>query len=60
MRDDAERLAHELAAAGASCVLEVWDEQPHVFQAFAPLIPEAISSIDRIGAFLRRAFAGRS
>ncbi|MEJ8278191.1 alpha/beta hydrolase [Pseudonocardia spirodelae] len=56
VRQDAERLARRLASARAECLLQVWDGQPHVFQAFAPLLPEARRSITEIGRFLRRQF----
>jgi acetyl esterase/lipase len=50
---DSEELAALLAASGVSCVLQVWDGQPHVFQLLAPLIPEGQKSIARIGGFVR-------
>ncbi|WP_060712948.1 alpha/beta hydrolase [Pseudonocardia sp. HH130629-09] len=58
LREETEQLARRLAAAGAHCVLEIWHGQPHVFQVFAPVLPEAARSLDRIGTFLRSAFAG--
>lgn len=38
---DARQLARDAAAAGGSCVLEIWPHQMHVFQALPVLIPEA-------------------
>jgi acetyl esterase/lipase len=50
---DSEVMAHRLAEAGVPTVLQVWDRQLHVFQSFAPLIPEAARSIADIGTYLR-------
>ncbi len=33
--------------------LEVNDEMIHVFQAFAPVLPEAVAAIERIGEFAK-------
>lgn len=57
---DSEELAHLLARAGVRCTLQVWAGQPHVFQAFAPIIPEAGRSIAGIGRFVRAAMGGPS
>jgi epsilon-lactone hydrolase len=59
IRDDAERLGVGLAAAGTACTLQVWEGQPHVFQAFAPVLPEASRSIEEIGGFVRAALDRR-
>ena len=48
LRDDAVRVAEKMAAAQ----LEIWPRMPHVWHAFAPLIPEAQRAIARIGSFL--------
>lgn len=50
--DDATRLADRTRAAGGEVELEVWPEMVHVFQAFAPMIPEGREAIERIGAFI--------
>jgi hypothetical protein len=41
--------------------LEIWDEMPHVWHAFAGLLPEADQAITRIGSWLDERFtrAGR-
>jgi acetyl esterase/lipase len=52
---DSEDLAHALVAAGVPCTLQSWAGQMHVFQALAPLVPEAKASIADIGAFVRAA-----
>jgi len=50
---DSENLARALVAAGVPCTLQAWDGQAHVFQALAPLIPEARWAIADIGGFVR-------
>jgi epsilon-lactone hydrolase len=52
--DDSTRLAKHAARQGCEVTLEVWQGMPHVFQGFAPFLPEASEAIDRIGAFIRR------
>jgi acetyl esterase/lipase len=52
--DDSARLAEKLNLAGVMNQFETWDGMWHVFQGFAPYIPEAQSAIDRIGEFLNR------
>ncbi|HTV90451.1 MAG TPA: alpha/beta hydrolase [Stellaceae bacterium] len=54
LRDDAVRMAERMRAAGCVVELEVWRRMPHVFQAFAMVMPEARRAIARIGAFVRR------
>jgi epsilon-lactone hydrolase len=51
--DDSVRLADAARRAGVDVTLEVGQDLPHVFQAFATT-PEARASTDRVGAFLRR------
>ena len=51
--DDATRVAAIAKAAGVDVTLEVWDEMPHVFQAFVGLLPEADQAVARIGEWLR-------
>jgi epsilon-lactone hydrolase len=57
---DSEQLAGLLAASGVSCLLQVWDGQPHVFQLLAPLIPEGQNSIVEIGRFVRDSLGSTS
>ena len=49
--DDSTRLAAKASEAGVEVSLEIWDEMPHVFPAFAGL-PEADQAIEHIGAWL--------
>jgi epsilon-lactone hydrolase len=51
--DDATRIAERAKAAGVEVSLEVWDDMIHVWQLFAPLLPEGQQAIERIGAFIR-------
>jgi len=51
--DDAVRFAARARAAGVDARLEQWDEMVHVWQAFAPLVPEAGAALVQIGAFVR-------
>jgi epsilon-lactone hydrolase len=55
--DDSTRLAERAKAAGVEVTLEVWDEMIHVFQFFAPMVPEATQAIEKIGAFIRERVA---
>jgi len=51
--DDATRLAAKAAAADVAVTLDVVPEVPHVFQAFAGLLDEGTSALDRAANFLR-------
>lgn len=50
---DSTRLAERARAAGVDVTLEVWPELWHVFQFFAPILPEAQRSLDQLAAFVR-------
>jgi acetyl esterase/lipase len=51
--DDSIRIAERARKVGVDATLEVWDDMIHVFQAFAPILPEGQQAIDKIGAYLR-------
>ncbi|SMG31358.1 alpha/beta hydrolase [Paraburkholderia susongensis] len=53
--DDTRRVADNARAAGVDCECEVWNKVPHVWQMFAPFMPEANRALDRAAAFVRRA-----
>jgi acetyl esterase/lipase len=53
LRDDSVRFAAAAQAAGVDVTLEIWPEMPHVWHAFAGLLPEADEAIERIGRWLR-------
>ena len=55
--DDSTRVYELADAAGVDVTLEVNDEMIHVFQFFAPLLPEAVAAIERIGEFAK-SYAG--
>ena len=57
LRDDAVRMADRMRAAGCRVQLEIWPRMPHVWHLFAPMMPEARSAIERIGAFITEAMA---
>ena len=52
--DDSTRLARHAAEQGCDVTLEIWDGMPHVFQGFAPFLPEASKAIATIGKFIRQ------
>jgi len=56
--DDAVRMAERMRRAGCAVALEIWPRMPHVWHVFAPIIPEALRAIARIGAFIRQRTAG--
>jgi acetyl esterase/lipase len=51
--DDSTRLATHATAQGCDVTLQIWEGMPHVFQGFAPFLPEAVDAIGKIGAFIR-------
>jgi acetyl esterase/lipase len=42
-----------LRESGGSVVLEQYEDLIHVFQAFAPIVPESVEAIGKIGAFVK-------
>ncbi len=52
--DDSTRIAAKAKAAGVDVTLAVWPDMPHVWQLFAPFLPEASAAIEQIGAFVRK------
>jgi monoterpene epsilon-lactone hydrolase len=58
--DDSTRFAARARLAGVNVTLEIWDEMPHVFQAFAGLLPEADQAVARIGSWVREHVQARS
>lgn len=50
--DDSVRLEEKLKAAGGNVRLDVWTGMWHVFQVFAPYVPEAQQAIDQVGGFV--------
>lgn len=54
IRDDSVRMAARMREAGCDVTLEIWPYMPHVWHAFAPVMPEARKAIERIGEFLEQ------
>jgi len=52
--DDSTRIAQRLREAGIGVELREFEDLIHVFQALAPMVPEALEAIDEIGSFLKR------
>lgn len=57
--DDSRRFARAARRAGVDVTLEEWADLMHVWQVFAPLVPEAVEAIDALGQWVRTALAGR-
>jgi monoterpene epsilon-lactone hydrolase len=51
--DDSLRLAERVRSAGGKAEVVIWPRMWHVFQVFAPFLPEANQSIAQIGAYIR-------
>lgn len=49
---DARHLAADIRAGGASCELQVWPDQVHVFQALPRLSPEASRAMAHVARFI--------
>lgn len=52
--DDAVGFVEKAQAAGVDATLEVYPNMPHVFQAFAPYLPDANRALDSIGYFIKQ------
>ena len=50
--DDSTILKSRAKEAGVPVEMEVWDDMPHVWHHFAPILPEARKAIARIGEFV--------
>ncbi len=51
--DDSIRLADRAREAGVDVTLTVWDDMPHVWQAFASFLPEAREALEECGEFVK-------
>lgn len=58
--DDATRAADRAEGAGVEVTLQIWDEMPHVWHWFAPILPEGQEAIDHIGDFVRKRTGDKS
>lgn len=52
--DDSTRLAERAEAAGTDVELEVWDDMPHVWHLFAPILSDGQKAIEHVGDFIRK------
>jgi len=50
--DDARGFARAAEAAGVDVTLETWPHMIHVWHSFAPVLPEAVAGLARIGEWL--------
>ena len=50
--DDSTMLKARAKAAGVPVKMEVWDDMPHVWHHYAPILPEAREAIGKIGEFV--------
>lgn len=51
---DSERMKERMREAGCEVTLETWPRMPHVWHAFAPMMPESNRAIARTGEFIRQ------
>ena len=51
--DDSTRIAERAQKADVDVTLKIWDEMPHVWHLFAPILPEGQQAIEEIGAFFK-------
>ena len=51
--DDAIRITERARKADVDVTLKIWDEMPHVWHLFAPILPEGRQAIEEIGAFFK-------
>jgi acetyl esterase/lipase len=56
--DDALRLAQQAATADVEVTLDIIPRVPHVFQAYYPILDEAVAALDRAGQLLSAHLAG--
>ena len=52
--DDAVSFFEKAQAAGVDTTLEIYPNMPHVFQVFAPYLPDATLALESIGEFIKK------
>jgi acetyl esterase/lipase len=52
--DDTTGLAKRAKEVGVEVEVDIWDDMPHVWHHFAPILPEGQQAIQRIGEFMRK------
>ena len=50
--DDAKRVALKAKEEGCDVDLQVWEDMVHVWQGYAPFLPEAVEALEAIGNFI--------
>lgn len=55
--DDSTRVAEKARVAGVRVELNILPKMPHVFQMFAPFVPEANRALEQAAGFVRRVTA---
>ncbi len=56
--DDATRLADKARAAGVEVKLDAWEDMIHVWQLFAPMLPEGRRALKQAGEFIQKHTGG--
>lgn len=51
--DDANRIVERLRSADVPVEIQRYEGLVHVFQGFAPIVPESVDAIEKIGAFVK-------
>jgi len=50
--DDSKRVAQKAKEEGCQVDLQVWEDMVHVWQGYAPFLPEALEALESIGNFV--------
>jgi len=53
LMDDSVRIVARAREAGVAIELETFEDLVHVFQAFAPFVPESVEAVGKLGAFIK-------
>jgi acetyl esterase/lipase len=54
--DDSVEFAKKAKKVGVDVMLDIWDDMPHVFPAFAAFAPEGQQAIEKMGEFMKKYF----
>ena len=52
--DDSKRVAQKAKEEGCQVDLQVWEDMVHVWQGYAPFLPEALEALESIGNFINK------
>jgi acetyl esterase/lipase len=52
--DDSKRVAQKAKEEGCQVDLQVWEDMVHVWQGYAPFLPEALEALKSIGKFINK------